>query len=216
MRRIPRQERTTIPGCAGGLETLVEEPAGESTDEPRLFGVVCHPHPLFGGTLENKVVHTLARGLHELGLPTLRFNFRGVGASAGSFADGIGETEDALAVVAWGRARWPGAEPWLLGFSFGGAVAIRAAASAPARCLVTVAPAVERVATAAAMPTCPWLVIQGDADEVIAPRSVLEWVARHAPDAVVRVLAGAGHYFHGRLPELREAVVGFARELGEP
>jgi len=214
MRRLPRSERATLAGPAGALEALVEEPAAETPEEkPALFGVLCHPHPLHGGTLENKVVHTLARALHELGVPTLRFNFRGVGASEGAFADGIGETDDALAAVAWGRERWPGAEPWLLGFSFGGAVAMRAAAPARARRLVTVAPALGRVATGDALPQCPWLIIQGDADELIEPRSVLDWAAAHAPGAVVRVFAGAGHYFHGRLPELREAVIEFARGL---
>ncbi len=178
------------------------------------FGVVCHPHPLHGGTLDNKVVHTLARALHDVGVPTLRFNFRGVGASEGAFADGIGETDDALAAVAWGRARWPAAAPWLLGFSFGAVVAIRAAVEAGAQRLVTVAPAVDRVATDRALPVCPWLLIQGDADEVIDPAAVLDWAKSLIPAPDVRVMPGAGHFFHGRLPELRAAVVEFAKESG--
>lgn len=211
MQRPPRSQRLCIAGPAGALETLLEEPEGER----RLaFGVVCHPHPLHGGTLDNKVVHTLARALHDLGAPTLRFNFRGVGASEGAFANGIGETDDALAAVAWGRARWPGAAPWLLGFSFGAAVAIRAAAQAGAQRLVTVAPAVGRVAAGQAAPRCPWLLIQGDADEVIDASQVLAWASRQIPPPKVHVLREAGHFFHGRLPELREAVVEFAREGG--
>ncbi len=211
MQRPPRPQRLRIAGPAGALEALVEEPDGYGRSE---FGVVCHPHPLHGGTLDNKVVYTLARALHDLGIPTVRFNFRGVGASEGAFADGIGETEDALAAVAWGRTRWPAAEPWLLGFSFGAAVAIRAAAQAGARRLVTVAPAVGRVATDRATPACPWLLIQGDADDVIDAGAVIAWASGLTPAPQVRVLRGAGHFFHGRLPELREAVVEFAEESG--
>src|ERR1041384_971891 len=136
---LPLNERVTLAGPAGDIEARIETP--HDLAEIKAFGVICHPHPLFGGTLDNKVVYTLARSFHDLGMPTIRFNFRGVGKSWGSFADGVGETEDALAVIAAGREKWPGAELWLAGFSFGGAVAIRVAASAnPAR-LVTVAPA---------------------------------------------------------------------------
>ena len=122
MFRPPVPHRVTIPGPAGDIEAVVETPEGAA---PAAFAVVCHPHPLFGGTLDNKVVHTLARTFQELGAPTIRFNFRGVGRSAGSFANGAGESEDASAVIEWGRARWPGASLWLAGFSFGGAIAIR-------------------------------------------------------------------------------------------
>jgi alpha/beta superfamily hydrolase len=194
--------------------------------------VICHPHPLHGGTLHNKVVHTLARALHDFSVPTVRFNYRGVGASEGSYADGIGETEDALAAIEWCRQRWLAAELWLLGFSFGGRVAIRAGARAGARLLVTVAPSLDRgaadgsaadgsaKAASAESPACPWLIVQGDADDVIDARSVLEWasglsLAREAaalPVLTVHVLHGAGHFFHGRLPELREAVASFIRE----
>ncbi|MFO7278462.1 MAG: alpha/beta hydrolase, partial [Pseudomonadota bacterium] len=122
--RPPKPEPVRLDGPAGVLEALLEEPADAV---PGRFAVVCHPHPLHGGTMNNKVVHTLARTFNELGIRSLRFNFRGVGASEGSYAEGIGETEDALAVIEWGRVRWPGAEPLLAGFSFGGIVALRAA-----------------------------------------------------------------------------------------
>ena len=119
-----RAERLSIDGPSGALEVLREEPV----EQARIarFGVVCHPHPLYGGTLDNKVAHTLAHAVLELGIPALRFNFRGVGASAGHFDDGRGEVDDALAVLEWGSAHWPQAVPWLLGFSFGAVVAIRA------------------------------------------------------------------------------------------
>ncbi|HXS28756.1 MAG TPA: alpha/beta fold hydrolase [Steroidobacteraceae bacterium] len=222
MIRLPRLQSVVIDGPAGKIEALLEEP---QSSLPGSFGVLCHPHPLHGGTLHNKVVHTLARALHEFLVPTVRFNFRGVGASEGRFAEGIGETDDALAVIEWGRQRWPAADPWLLGFSFGGGVAIRAAARASAKLLVTVAPAIDRSATGTASsvdPPCPWLIVQGDADEVIDPVSVLEWASRESaarkaaalPVLSVHVMRGAGHFFHGRLPELREAVASFIREEG--
>ena len=127
-----------IPGPAGAIEALLESP------EPGAgcFGVVCHPHPLYSGTLDNKVVYTLARAFQELGAPTLRFNFRGVGGSEGAFDRGEGEVDDALAVVAHGRQLFPGAALWLAGFSFGGAVALRSAERARPDRLVAVAPGV--------------------------------------------------------------------------
>ena len=114
----PRTERVRLSGPAGEIQALVEVPAdagagaGQHADAgavPARFGVVCHPHPLYGGTLDNKVVYTLARAFVELGVPSIRFNFRGVGTSAGVYDEGRGETDDALAAVAFGRQRWPDA-----------------------------------------------------------------------------------------------------------
>jgi len=206
---LPLHERVDIPGPVGDLEARIETPQGAT--EFSAFGVVCHPHPLFGGTLDNKVVYTVARSFHDLGMPTIRFNFRGVGKSAGSFADGIGETDDALAVVAAGRERWPGAALWLAGFSFGGAVALRATAqAAPAR-LVAVAPAIKRVPMdEVSPPICPWLIVQGDADELVNHHEVLEWAAQLPLAPQIALLPGVGHFFHGKLHELRDAITQFA------
>lgn len=211
----PRAERVRLAGPAGEIEALVEIPADDAAPAgaaPGRFGVVCHPHPLHGGTLDNKVVYTLARACVELGVPSIRFNFRGVGASEGHYDEGRGETADTLAVIAYGRERWPGASLWLGGFSFGGAVAVRAAAQAEPERLVTVAPGITRVAMeGVASPACPWLIVQGDADDVIAPAAVLTWAERQALAPAVRLLPGAGHFFHGRLHELREIVIDFLR-----
>lgn len=194
-----------IAGPAGTIEALIEAPA--ETAQVPLVAVICHPHPLFGGTVHNKVVHTLARALQAGGAATVRFNFRGVGASQGTHDNGLGETADTLCAVAWARVRWPHAPLVLAGFSFGAAVAIRAAAGASPVWLISVAPAVDRVALeGAAMPSCDWLIVQGDADDVVQPQSVLTWAARHAPQARVRVLAGVGHFFHGHLHELRDCL----------
>ena len=211
---LPAQERVVLQGPAGDIEARVETPQAVNQRDGHVaaFGVVCHPHPLFGGTLDNKVVYTLARAFHDLGLPTIRFNFRGVGKSAGDFADGIGETDDALAVIEVGKQRWPGAALWLAGFSFGGAVAIRAAAQANPERLVTVAPAIRRVSLEnVALPSCPWLIVQGDADDLVNHVEVAEWASRLPHPPQVALLTGVEHFFHGKLNELRDAVTSFAR-----
>ena len=207
----PGAERLLLTGPAGALEALIETPE-ELDAPPAAFGVICHPHPLYGGTMDNKVVWTLARAFQELGAPTIRFNFRGVGASAGSHDEGPGEVADALAVIAHGRERWPQAALWLAGFSFGGVVAIRAAAAAhPAR-LVTVAPGITRLDVGNATPVeIPWLIVQGDADDVVPAQAVIDWARTLSPAPQLTVLPGAGHYFHGRINELRDTVLEFMR-----
>jgi hypothetical protein len=216
---VPRAEPLTIGGPAGVLEAILEEPHPPAAAAVSVrvaasagFAVICHPHPLHGGTLHNKVVHTLARVFLELGLPTLRFNFRGVGASAGRYDNGRGETDDALAVIAYGRQRWPDAAVSLAGFSFGAIVALRAAErAAPVRQLVSVAPPIARVDVAtAARPNCPWLILQGEADEIVDHRQVAAFAARFSPPPQLQVLAGVDHFFHGRLRELHEAVMAFS------
>lgn len=218
----PHAERLSLAGPAGTLQTLVETPVtdhGEPLTVPA-FAVVCHPHSLFGGTLDNKVVYTVARACEQRGAPAVRFNFRGVGASGGSYDEGRGESDDALAIIAFGRRRWPQAPLWLAGFSFGGAVALRIAALARPERLVLVAPGITRLERAdfdgarAAQPTCLWLIVQGDADDVVPAPAVLAWAAAREPAAgvpapEVRVLPQAGHFFHGRINELREAVLAF-------
>jgi alpha/beta superfamily hydrolase len=177
---------------------------------PRAFAIVCHPHPLHGGTMDNKVAHTLARTLQELGMPSVRFNFRGVGKSAGAFDNGPGESDDVLAVAAWARGRWPDAQLWLAGFSFGGSVALLAARRARAAQLITVAPAIVRrfgSSGAIPLPGCPWLIVQGDADELVDAAEVSALVADLRPPPTLTVLHGVEHYFHGHLSDLKDAVL---------
>jgi alpha/beta superfamily hydrolase len=135
-----RLERLSIQGPAGALEAIAEDPgvAGSS------YAVVCHPHPLFGGTMDNKVVTTVARALQETGISTVRFNFRGVGASTGTYDQGVGETADADAVASWGTERWPGRTLVAAGFSFGAYIALRLAQLRALRHLITIAPAVQQ------------------------------------------------------------------------
>jgi uncharacterized protein len=212
---VTRAEAFTLAGPAGPLETRLEFPTG--TGQARVFGVACHPHPLYGGTMDNKVTHVLARSMVECGAPALRFNFRGVGASAGTFDNGRGETDDLAAVVAEGRRRFPGAALWLGGFSFGALVALRgAAALAPVK-LVAVAPPVARFELGSVgHPQCDWMLVQGDADDVVPPDAVLAWAAEQPPNSRgkrprVHLLAGAGHFFHGKLHELKPLVLEFLR-----
>jgi uncharacterized protein len=213
-RKSPEAEQLTIQGPAGALQALVESP--HAGDDVTHFAVICHPHPLYGGTLVNKVVYTLARAFQELGAATIRFNFRGVGASEGTYDHGAGETDDALAAVAYGRQRWRDASLWIAGFSFGGAVAIRAQSHARPERLIAVAPGVTLLDVGSVSPSCPWLIVQGDADDVIEPRYVLDWAGKLSPRPGVTapelsVLAGAGHFFHGRLHDLKQVVLGFLR-----
>ena len=195
----------TIPGPSGVLEALLDTPPDGREDH---VAVICHPHPLHGGTMTNKVAHMLAKSFVSVGASAVRFNFRGVGGSAGEYAEGNGETEDALAVIDWAQAKWPRAQVLLGGFSFGGAVAIRAASRRQVTALVTVAPAVDRVdVPTAELPRCPWLVVQGDADEVVPALAVNHWLSALPTMPTVIMLPGVGHYFHGTLNRLKDEVV---------
>jgi alpha/beta superfamily hydrolase len=202
--RPPHAERFSIPGPAGDLDAVADNPelGGDS------YAVICHPHPLFGGTMDNKVVTTLARACEETGMPSLRFNFRGVGESNGSFDAGVGETADADAVAAWGERRWPGRRLLIAGFSFGAYVALRLAQARAAERLITIAPPVQRFAFAELRaPGCPWLIVQGEADDVVDAAAVGAWCRDLMPAPRLVLLPGVGHFFHGRLQELREIVI---------
>ena len=208
---MTRAETLSVAGPAGALETRLEFP-DDGAAVPRVFGVVCHPHPLFGGTMDNKVTHVLARSMMECGAPAFRFNFRGVGASGGSFDNGRGETGDLAAVVEEGHRRFPGAALWLGGFSFGAFVALRAARDLAPVKLVAVAPPVARFELGTVVhPECEWMLAQGDADDVVPPEAVLAWAAEQPRAPRLQVLAGAGHFFHGKLHELKPLVLDFLR-----
>lgn len=198
-------QSVVLPGRAGRIEAAVDLPAAGTA--VRGLAVVCHPHPLHGGTMHNKVVQTLARAFVSLGYRCVRFNFRGIGGSEGTWDEGRGEVDDALAVVQAERA--PGQALVLAGFSFGGYVASQAAArlratpeGTPAERLVLVGPAVRN------FPVAPvpedTLVIHGEVDDVVPLAAVFDW-ARPA-SLPVTVLPGAGHFFHGQLPVLKQIV----------
>ena len=194
-----------LRGPAGVLEAAVGVP--EATEARRGTAVICHPHPQHGGTMHNKVVTIIERALRESGLATVTFNFRGVGASQGSYDDGNGETQDLIAVATWVQQVRPDAALWLAGFSFGSYVALRAAAALPVRQLISVAPPVGRWDFAAlAAPPCPWLVVQGEQDEVVDADAVYAFVAAQDPPPTLVRMPETSHFFHRRLMDLRGAI----------
>ena len=194
-------QRLEIAGPAGALACAQDEPHGA----PSALLVVCHPHPLHGGTMDNKVVQTIARAGLQLGWRVLRFNFRGVGGSAGAWDEGRGEVDDALAVITAGRAGAPGLPLMLAGFSFGGYVAAAAAArlAEPPQRLALVAPSTQKqtVPPVAEPLRSDTVVIHGEDDEVVPLAATLDWAR---PQGLpVTVVAGVGHFFHGRLALLK-------------
>jgi hypothetical protein len=207
-----------IEGPVGAIATLVDEPAS-----PRGLALVAHPHPLFGGTNQNKVVYTLAHALRALGYVALRPNFRGVGGSAGVHDHGQGETDDLLAVLAAADSHWPATPAWpvaLAGFSFGAFVQTRVAArlaraGRPAARLVLVGLPTGQAGGDAAYrpePVPPGsLLIHGDRDTTIPLAEVLAYA--ESLELPVTVIPGADHFFHGRLPLLRAIV---SAHVGRP
>ncbi|MBS1218009.1 MAG: alpha/beta hydrolase [Proteobacteria bacterium] len=191
-------QRVLVDGPAGALETDLNDPG-----EPRRgIALIAHPNPVQGGTKDNKVVTTLAKTLFGLGYVAIRPNFRGVGASAGAFDHGNGETEDLLAVARYARARF-GTLPLLLaGFSFGAFVQTRVAQSLKAERLVLVGPAVNRFPAATVPPDT--LVIHGEHDDVVPLAAVLDWARPQQLPLVV--VPGCEHFFHGRLHVLAQIV----------
>jgi alpha/beta superfamily hydrolase len=195
----------SLPGPVGALEAATNVP--DVADARAGVAVICHPHPMQGGTMRNKVVTTIERSLRELGLATVVFNFRGTGASQGTFDDGVGETEDLIAIANWAQHARPHAALWLAGFSFGSYVAARAAPQLHVRQMISVAPPVGRWDFShLASPLCPWLVVQGEADEIVDPQAVYDWVAAQPePPTLVR-MPETSHFFHRRLMDLRGVI----------
>ena len=199
-----RTAHQNIAGPAGILQLLVEEPE----HSPAALAIICHPHPLYGGSLTNKVVHQLARTFVELNAVSVRFNFRGVGESEGVYDAGRGELQDLLAVTDWARQQWPELPLWLAGFSFGGAIALQGVGQLHPQSLVTIAPAI-RYLSSEPLPIkgIHWLLIQGSDDEVVAASDVIEWSEHFDPGPRLEVLEGASHFFHGRLIDLKQVVL---------
>lgn len=194
-----------LEGPAGKLETIIAPPSSSSREA---CAIICHPHSLHGGTMHNKVVTTLSRTFQQLGLTTVRFNFRGVGKSEGVYDEGRGEGEDLLAVMAWVKKEYPHHAIWLAGFSFGAYVAATIAAKTPPAQLITIAPPVEHFTLQTLPPIiCPWIVVQGELDEVVPPDKVFAWIESRDPKPVVLRFPEAGHFFHGQLAELRDRLV---------
>jgi alpha/beta superfamily hydrolase len=194
-------ERVAISGPAGKLEVVLNAPS----PAPAGVALIAHPHSQQGGTLDNKVVQTLAKTFFALGYAAVRFNFRGVGASEGAFDAGIGETDDALTVLAYAKSRYGELAVVLAGFSFGAYVQTRVAQRVPNyERLVLIGPAVGRFEVSTVREDT--IVVHGEQDDVVHLATVLDW-ARPQQLPVV-VFPGCGHFFHGRLPQLSRVVTG--------
>jgi alpha/beta superfamily hydrolase len=193
--------RQSVAWPAGAIECAIDAPAGVA----RGVAVVCHPHPQHGGTLDNKVVQTLARAFVALGWRSVRFNFRGIGGSAGAWDEGVGEVDDALAVIAAVRAS--GEALMLAGFSFGAYVASQAATrladDAKPQRLVLVGPSTEKQAMANV--PADTVVIHGESDDVVPLAATLAWARPQSLPVIV--FPGVGHFFHGQLGLLKMTVV---------
>ena len=200
-------EPLAIAGPAGRIEAALDLPEPDAVPLP-VLAIVCHPLPTEGGSMHNKVVTMAARALRESGITTLRFNFRGVGHSEGAFDDGQGELDDLRAVAAWARDAHPDKALWLAGFSFGAWVSLRGAVELGAAALISIAPPVGRSwdFQTIAPPTMPWLVIQGDADEVVDPHAVYAWLTTLPRQPQLVQMPDASHFFHRKLMDLRGAL----------
>jgi len=195
----------SINGPAGHIEALLDLPLHIS--ESPFISVNCHPHSLHGGSMTNKVVHTLSRSIAGLGIPSLRFNFRGVGKSEGEYDEGRGEQLDLAAAVNWANINYPARRLILSGFSFGAYVSGFAAADLNPSMLLSVAPPVKRFDfNLFQRPACDWSVIMGDKDELVDYADVSRWVKHFDDSPDLITMSGASHFFHGRLIELRQQV----------
>ncbi|MDR9452486.1 MAG: alpha/beta hydrolase [Wenzhouxiangella sp.] len=199
-----------LMGPAGSIECLVDLPDPDTAKQA--CAVLCHPHPQHGGTMRNKVVTIMERSFRELGLATVRFNFRGVGDSEGQFGEGVGEADDLKAVLDWVQTTRPNDVLWLGGFSFGAYISIQVAHGYPIGQLLSVAPPAGRFdLDTLTHPNCPWLVVQGTEDEVVSASAVQAWAEALNPPPELVMMDGAGHFFHRRLMDLRGVIKNHAQ-----
>lgn len=206
MTKFPEKNSTfLLSGPAGQLEVMTTWP--ENSAQPQGVGIICHPDPRQGGAMHNKVVTTTARAFAHLGLATVRFNFRGIGLSSGEYGHTHGELADLNALITWTKTVLPNQPLWLAGFSFGSYISALAAQSASPARLISIAPPVNHYDfTQFTKIRCPWLVIQGDQDEVVEFGEVQAWAQKPPSPLKFIVMPGASHFFHGRLIELREHI----------
>jgi uncharacterized protein len=187
------------------IEGLLDRPTVENPFP--YFAVNCHPHSLHGGSMTNKVIHTVSRSIAGLGIPSLRFNFRGVGNSEGGYDHGQGERLDLAAAVAWMEGQFPKSKLISSGFSFGAFVSAFAANELAPTLLLSIAPPVKRFDFSGfVQPRADWVVIMGDEDELVAYSAVEEWLMTFEAAPQLITMTGASHFFHGRLLELREHI----------
>ncbi len=202
-----------LTGPAGILEIKTQMPALAVIPENLQVGVVCHPHPLYQGSMDHKIVSTALRALEHSSAASLCFNYRGVGASTGTYGDSIGEVEDLLCVLDWLHRCLPKASVVLIGFSFGAFIALRGAVERPDQVvrLISLAPAVHHqpYETWSHQVSCPWQVIMGTADEIVPVEEVIAWYQKIQDRASLILWPKTSHFFHGKLVWLRQTIEHF-------
>lgn len=195
----------TLDGPIGPLDVAVDLPEPDVAVQA-VTAIICHPLSTEGGSMHNKVVTMAARALRQLGITVVRFNFRSVGNSAGAFDHGDGEQDDLRAVAAWVRSQRPGNALWLGGFSFGAYVSLRAAGSLQPQALISIAPPAGRWDFSSMQPPAQWLVIQGDADEIVDTQAVYDWLDTLEQQPELVRMPDTSHFFHRKLIDLRGAI----------
>ncbi|MBQ0720488.1 MAG: alpha/beta fold hydrolase [Gammaproteobacteria bacterium] len=214
---MSKKMQVAIAGAAGHIEAVLEAGQADATFSGGDYvAVICHPHPLYGGTMDNKVVTTLARVYRELGITSLRFNFRGVGASEGEHDEARGEVDDLCRVSEWLLAQYPGSQLLLAGFSFGSAIVAAASERLAVAQMILIAPPVMRYSYApTGVFTCPVIAVLGEQDELVETASVLPWLESLDSPVSTMVIPEASHFFHGQLNTLREKLgAALSRSLG--
>lgn len=201
-----KETEIMVAGPAGNLQTVIVGP--EHSTEMNAIAIICHPHPLYGGTMQNKVVTTLVNTFKDLGLAVVRFNFRGVGKSEGQHDHAKGEIADLYAILHWVKQQCPTQKIWLAGFSFGSFIAASVATKENIEKLILVAPAVNHYDyTRLPEFSCPTYVVQGDQDEIVPAQEVYDWINhRKNPPQLIR-FPTATHFFHGHLGKMREMLM---------
>lgn len=203
-------ENILIDGPVGHIEATLEK---YPKLEPRGVIIICHPHPLYGGNMQNKVVHTIARACLNKKIMVIRFNFRGVGSSQGCFDEGIGEYDDLICVINYIQNQYPRIPIWLGGFSFGGGIAIRVASAIKLKALITIAPSVFKSNFLIKdEPICPWLIIHGNKDELIKVQDLIDWHKKLEVIPKIVIVDEATHFFHGCLVVLRAEIETFIEQ----
>lgn len=204
---VGTEQRVLIEGAVGQLELVAVAPkASGALAAGDFMAVVCHPHPLHGGTMDNKVVSTLVRSYRDLGVPVVRFNFRGVGASEGVHDHAVGEVDDLLAVVEWAQEHYPSAKLLLAGFSFGSSVAAQGShfLGAELAHLVLVAPPVERYPyDRGGEFAARSIIIVGEQDELVDVSGLLRWAQSLKSESSLLRYPQASHFFHGYLVDMK-------------
>ena len=195
------ENNLTLSGKLGVIEGVLMMPENPRLDRVAFLG---HPHSLQGGTMNNKVITTLARLFRDLRIPSIRINFRGVGKTAGEFDSGLGESEDVLQCIGQYHTWVPQAEVILAGFSFGSYVMYRVAQQQKSQLLILVAPPVERFDYSLSQNMSPVIVVQGESDEVVAPACVYQWVSKWRSGVELIRIAETSHFFHGKLLDLKQ------------